>query len=292
MNMNNYLNANIRLNHIVECPLCYTKDSIDFESENREKFNFKAVQCTNCKLVYIDTVIDLEDLNKFYNKYNYNRNILNSDLDEKRKKMYKIDKIYTENFIKNDSRVKILDIGGGSGDFLSHFSSNFKKNVLEIDIAAIDKGVSIYNDIKFYNNFSQIKNEETFDVIIFRGTLQYMPNLNQISDFCYNHLSENGKIILLSIPNIDCILAKIQRQHWNLFNRMEHRYNFGIEQVKLLFKKFKLLNVDYPYYNTPYENYQNDLMNLENIYLNKPGSIEQKFPFFGSMMNLVFIKSI
>lgn len=291
MNINSNDIIDVKLQYIRECPICHSKEKNDFETTFRENFNFKAVQCNNCKLVYIDTVIDLEDLNIFYNKYNYNRNIQNTNLGEKRIIMYKLDQTYAERFIKNGQRLKILDIGGGSGEFLSNFSSNIDKIVLEIDNTALEKGMQTYKNIIFHNNFNLIMNNDIFDIIIFRGTLQYMPDLNKISSFCDQHLSPKGKIILLAIPNIDSILAQIQRQNWNLFNRLEHRYNFGIQQIKMLFNNFNLLDVEYPYHNTPYENYQNDLIDLENIFLKKPGSIEKKFPFFGSMMNLVFQKN-
>jgi 16S rRNA G527 N7-methylase RsmG len=279
----------VRRNAVIKCPLCSSKKKIPFEIDRRV-LQFKAVQCKICGLIYMDSVVHSDDMHLLYNGYNAGRNRIDKKLEVKRKVMYKLDRAFTMDQIDRKSTTAILDIGGGAGDFLSLFPKAFKKFIIEVDRKAVERGQKQFKSITFFSSQDEVGIDQQFDHIIFRGTLQYMTNLNQTSEFCRKHLKRGGSVILLAIPNADSLLAQIQREHWSLFNRIEHRYCFGLKQLERLFgDDFKLARYEFPYLGTPYENYSQDLTKLIDIFNDKK-KIKLKFPFWGSMLNAVLIK--
>lgn len=285
----------VRTRRVDNCPICDSKERVAFESSRVIDKKINGVRCINCGLIYMDAVVIEGDLHMLYDGYNKNRNIQDVELEKKRKKMYLLDAAYTGRFIGKDQK-SILDIGCGEGDFLSFFDHKMEKYGIEIDATAGNKAREKYPDVNFFRtleNFSSLVDRD-LDIILFRGTIQYMTDIKGVAAFCDKHTRTGSKVIILATPNADSLLAQIQKEHWGLFNRVEHKYCFGMKQINLLFgNNFRQLDYDLPYLGTPYENYLEDLQKVIKLFECAESNselVKTSFPFFGSMMSVVLEK--
>jgi len=234
----------------------------------------------------MSSVVEADDLNLLYMGYNDGRDTKEAALAAKRKIMYERDYSYVHPFIRPDD-LRILDIGCGSGGFLSRFDRHLEKCGIEIDAVAPSKQLA---DIEVYSSLADVPSGKLFDIIIFRGTLQYQVDLLKIRSFLDQRLASRGRIFILATPNADSLLCNLQRQHWALFNAIEHRYCFGLEQIKRLLPGYRVLDYDMPYLGTPYENYPSDLVKVLSMIDDDAARIE-KVPFFGSIINIILEKA-
>jgi SAM-dependent methyltransferase len=228
--------------------------------------------------------LDDNEFHEYYNKYNNTRDTENNELDIKRNICYINDK----KFIDTNCNIftNILDIGCGNGLFLQLFDCE-NKTGYDIDKNIIIKNKLEYPNTNFINNLDKINNEEQFDLIIFRGTFQYMRDLNYIKEFIKEHLTKNGYLVILSLPNKNSPLAEIQRENWGLYNPIEMFNIFSLKSIKNLFNNYKSVNVEFPYLETPYSDEKNDMIKFQELITNNK---HQKFPFWGSMMQIIFQK--
>ena len=292
MNLNETeLLRGVRLQKVEQCPICGTTERLPYDLQDDPGRLIRGVQCANCALVYMDAFVDSADLARFYSGYHQDRTGDNAALAAKRQQMYVLDAEYAMRFV-GGGHQSLLDVGCGAGDFLAHFPDELGRYGIEIDSLALRLGQKLYPSVTFFSSPEQAAQTVpgAFDVVIFRGTLQYMPDLSVISAFVRSHIRPGGRILLLATPNADSLLARVQREDWGLYNSIEHRYCFGIKQLQRLFgNEFHLLDYALPYLGTPYENYLNDLDKVCTLLKNGEGaSRKQSIPFFGSMMNVVF----
>ena len=281
----------VRLLKVNQCPICGSDTRLPYDLRDDPARLIHCVQCANCALVYMDALVDAVDLVHFYTGYHQHRIEDNAELAAKRKQMYVLDAEYAMRFM-GTSHQSVLDIGCGAGDFLAHFPTELDRYGIEIDATALQLGQALYPSVTFFSSLELAAQAVscTFDVVMFRGTLQYMTDLPTIADFVRSHIRPGGRLLLLATPNADSLLARVQREDWGLYNSIEHRYCFGIRQLQRLFgNQFRLLDYALPYLGTPYENYLDDLDKVCAV-LGRPDSalVKQSIPFFGSMMNVVF----
>lgn len=289
--MKNDAMKHLRIKNIVRCPLCGAskRRSFEYGMSSPEEPN-RAVECTVCGLIYVNVAVEDEDIARLYEGYLEQRITEDTAFLEKRMQMYALDYAFVERFLPASCR-EVLDVGCGEGDFLSYFGSSVHKHGIEVDSHARTTDALAHHGIHFYDSFSNISPEQLFDVIVFRGTLQYMPDLAATRDFCFKHLKSGGALYILALPNADSLLARVQREHWALFNRAEHRYHFGFAQLERLFgPDLSMTAYDLPYLGTPYENYREDYRQVVRMFT-EPEARKNKVPFFGSMLNAVFKKN-
>ena len=104
----------------------------------------------------------------------------------------------------------------------------------------------------------------------------------------YNSLKPGGHLVFLATPNSNSIVYKI----FNDLPALDPPRNFFIPSDKTLVNVcknagFKLLEVDYPYFNSPYSNIIKDHFTL---IISLFSSSKPNFPFWRNMMNVVFKK--
>jgi SAM-dependent methyltransferase len=270
----------VRLKPVLSCPLCQANAADPFADGE-----IPAVRCRSCGLIYMSSVVEAEDLERLYRGYNDGRDTKEAALAAKRKIMYEKDYSYVHPFIRVDD-LRILDIGCGGGGFLSRFDRHLEKYGIEIDAAAPSKELA---DIEVYSSLAAVPSGKLFDIVIFRGTLQYQVDLLKIRMFLDQRLASHGRIFILAAPNADSLLCNLQREHWALFNAIEHRYCFGLEQIRRLLPGYRVLDYDMPYLGTPYENYQGDLVKVLRM-IDDEAARTERVPFFGSIINIILEK--
>ena len=106
---------------------------------------------------------------------NYFDKRLSNDL--KRMKSFELEKDYIKKFVKNNfnENCKILDMGSSTGEMLDYFKVN-KKNTICIENNEFAKNISKEKGYTVYANILEIPEDIFFDIVIFRGTIQYFPS--------------------------------------------------------------------------------------------------------------------
>ena len=171
-----------------------------------------------------------------------------SEEEQRRQRMYRQELARIQHYVPHFAHGgNVLDIGCGTGAFLSLWGTTWQKYGIELsDYAshcARQRGVVTAFDPR--DNF--------FDVIVFRGTLQHIPDpLYKISE-CYYWLKPGGAIIFLATPNTH---SPVYRLFQNL-PMIKEPLNFLLPSDKMLLQiltnfGFKDIYFYYPYRGTPY----------------------------------------
>jgi len=254
---------------------------------------FKALECACCGMVTIEPSLSEEGLVQFYSNYMKMR----TDNEEKmrlRKVQYEQDLRFIMNFIENG---KILDVGCNGGFFLNVFDNNFEKYGIEIDPGAVEYAHQNFNlDVRLEKFGEDSFDNESFDLVIFRGVIEHMFDPKSALDRAWEVLKPGGKLFFSATPNIDCISADIYREKWRVWHPIEHINFFSVKTLHELMGKdrFNLLAAEYPYLGTPYENQGQDYRKLKSdIVLKEKGQwdeVKSSPPFWGNMMNVVYSK--
>jgi SAM-dependent methyltransferase len=141
--------------------------------------------------------------------------------------------------LKNVPPGRVLDIGCGFGDVLRELKNRgWEAHGIEINqIAAAQAkkfGLEIFvgqlSDARFPSKF--------FDAVILRHSLEHMYRPSEILKEVRRILKDNG-VLLIEVPNVDSLEARIFKTRWALWNPPEHLYHFSRTTLELLLNKFK-----------------------------------------------------
>ncbi|TSC78287.1 MAG: hypothetical protein G01um101433_321 [Parcubacteria group bacterium Gr01-1014_33] len=196
----------------------------------------------------------------------------------KREKMYAQEmeriKKYIPTFAKGGS---VLDVGCGRGEFLSLWGEQWEKFGIELSdharVIAESRGVTTHFDPE--DNF--------FDAVVFRGTIQHIPDpIMKISE-CYYWLKPGGSLIFLATPNTHGIVYRLFqdlpfiKEHLNFLlpsDKMLRQIltNFGFSEIIFI----------YPYWGIPYARPAHDIT----AFILRLFRLKRKtnFPFWGNSM--------
>ena len=212
-------------------------------------------------------------LKKLYEKEYFE----NEELAKKRKVMYLKDFSRLKKYFNLNKGGNVLDIGCGTGDFLSLFGKEWIKYGIEVsDFArAVAKEKGVITDFEIKDN--------CFDLIIFRGTIQHIPDPIRRIGECYYWLKKGGGIVFLATPNTNSVYYKL----FNDLPMLSETRNFllpsdiMLKQILVNFG-FKIKGFEYPYLDTPYASPAKDIL----YFLLKLLKIKKdiKFPFYKNLM--------
>jgi SAM-dependent methyltransferase len=269
------------------CILC---DSVNVQSLNFN--NIFIIKCNACEFQYIPNNNKYlgED---FYSNYFTRRNAKkHTKLNELRKVQYKIDAKFLSSYIRHNSNI--LDVGCSSGGFLFEIHNQYSLEFLtgvDIDKSSIKEANRQYSDIaKFKNtNLLEVDSNEQFDLILFRGTFQYLDqDLHRSIQHIKRLLSKNGKIIIYSLPTTDSFIYYLLKNKWALFHP-EMSLMFNEESLRFLCEKYSLIidDISYPYLEDVYADIDNNYKQVQKII---SGESTMSTPFWGGVMRIVISK--
>ena len=180
----------------------------------------------------------LENLGKYYESVDYI-----SHTDSKRSLFEKCYHFIKSIALKNKlslvnslqpSQGSILDIGAGTGDFLSVVKEN---GWITIGVEPSDKAKAIAKNkgVAFVDQTSELENN-SFDIITMWHVLEHVPNLdNQLKEL-KRLLKPNGNLII-AVPNFKSFDAKHYGNFWAAYDVPIHFWHFSKTAIKRLFAK-------------------------------------------------------
>jgi 2-polyprenyl-3-methyl-5-hydroxy-6-metoxy-1,4-benzoquinol methylase len=180
----------------------------------------------------------LENLGKYYESVDYI-----SHTDSKRSLFEKAYHLVKSIALKNKlslinslqpNKGSILDIGAGTGDFLSVAKEN-GWHTIGVEPSEKAKAIAKKKGVSFVGETSELENQ-SFDVISMWHVLEHVPNLeNQIKEL-KRLLKPNGTLIV-AVPNFKSFDAKHYGKFWAAYDVPIHFWHFSKMAIKMLFEK-------------------------------------------------------
>ncbi|WIW71088.1 class I SAM-dependent methyltransferase [Anaerosinus gibii] len=272
------------------CPWHLDNDqSIDFLYKDNMGCNI--VKCKKCGIVFAQKRLNKNGLKKYWDDYLSRIHVHDDELVEKRNKMYKIDFSFIQQYKKNG---KVLDVGCGNGSFLDLFNEyGYKTFGVEFGREAAEKAEKKHNI--YCGEFSKLDLKEKYDLIIFRGVLQYVPNSREYLDKAVSLLNDGGCIFITAQPNMDSFCFKLFKEK---FTQPVTGVDFIGYTEKVLthffeYRNFKKVGEKYFYEETPYADIENDILIVAKAIQIKESNEKITFrapAFWGNMMSVVYRK--
>ncbi len=187
---------------------------------------FRLVKCTRCGLIFVSPRPKKDEISKFYPKKTYWNSNAKSGFWKKRRESLYGKTLYKE-ISKRTTRGKILDIGSGTGLFLSGLKEKGWK-VSGIDISKVateisDKefGIKIKTGDFLTTNFPT----NHFDTVSLNGTLEHMYKPKEVLEKVAKVLKSDG-LLEITVPNMEGLGAKIFGKTWYGIDVPRHLYHF------------------------------------------------------------------
>ncbi len=211
--------------------LCGNCDDIILSLTDRHCVNFITVVCKNCGLIRAKDFFRNEDIVDFYKNFYrtdassiYYKDISPSDLFDKQKKKSKFRYDLLNKYkIKPLNKLKIIDLGGGVGGILDHFSNDNEKYLFD------------FHDP--YLNFAETKGIKSVkggldkidfkaDIIILSHVIEHWNDFENEIQKLINIQKKNETLNYIEFPGVDSI--KMGRREGDVLGDIQipHVYYF------------------------------------------------------------------
>ena len=161
---------------------------------------------------------------------------------------------------------KLLDIGAGTGDFLT-VAKNDGWQTVGIEPSAKAKEIAIKKGVNFAQDLASLESN-SFDIITMWHVLEHVPNLEEYISELKRLIKPSGTIII-AVPNFKSYDAKYYGEFWAAYDVPRHLWHFSKTAIQKLFAKenLKLVEVlpmkfDSFYVSLLSEKYKNGKMNF------------------------------
>ncbi|MBX9806647.1 MAG: class I SAM-dependent methyltransferase [Flavobacteriaceae bacterium] len=180
----------------------------------------------------------LENLGKYYESEDYI-----SHTDNKRSLFEKLYHFIKSIALKNklnlinslqSQKGKILDIGAGTGEFLS-VAKNDGWKTIGVEPSERAKAIAKSKGVSFVEQTSELENQ-SFDVISMWHVLEHVPDLDKQIKELKRLLKPTGTLII-AVPNFKSFDAQHYGKFWAAFDVPIHFWHFSKTAIKLLFEK-------------------------------------------------------
>jgi 2-polyprenyl-3-methyl-5-hydroxy-6-metoxy-1,4-benzoquinol methylase len=180
----------------------------------------------------------LENLGKYYESEDYI-----SHTDNKRSLFEKLYHFIKSVALKNKlnlinslqtNKGKILDIGAGTGEFLS-VAKNDGWETIGVEPSEKAKAIAKNKGVSFVEETTELENH-SFDVISMWHVLEHVPDLDKQIKELKRLLKPTGTLII-AVPNFKSFDAKHYGKFWAAYDVPIHFWHFSKTAIKILFEK-------------------------------------------------------
>lgn len=252
-------------------------------------------KCMKCGFVYSDKILNKSGLNAYWSHYSSEIHRKDKTAVVKRNKMYQLEFQFINQYI-NCKGKNVLDVGCGNGDFLDLFKQEDAQCYgVEYGAEAIKEASARYPI--WAGEFPYIKDINiSFDLIIFRGSLQYCVSPKKYLKRAMELLNCGGLLYITSSPNAQSLCFQLFKENFTLPVGVTDYYAFSepilTDYIKSL--RGRLISKYQFYEETPYANPYDDITTVAKAITykqqNKP--IDFKSPaFYDNMLTLVYQKT-
>lgn len=242
--------------NVISCNLCSSKDHKPFLQnittwEHPGRFNL--VKCQNCDLVFLNPRPRPNQIAQYYLPERYwggediSKPSWESITEKWRKERDKrYGRLYQEILRRFPKPARILDIGCGTGGFLTAFKER-EWQVLGTEVSpwAAFFSKKTYGFPVRIGDFLKVNlSGKKFEVAVFNNVLEHLfwprETLMKISKI----LVGNG-LLVVTVPNIKSLGFKLFEKEWYPIQPPRHLYHFSPKTIRALFKKtsFKVLAI-------------------------------------------------
>jgi ubiquinone/menaquinone biosynthesis C-methylase UbiE len=210
---------------------------------------FSLVQCCGCGWIYLNPMPTEDKIKKLYPKeywdFRYSKiKQMIADL---------LFKARIKKIRKYKKGGKVLDVGCGTGEFLSSLQK-IRYHCYGVDISEeACKKAKKKNSLIFNNNLKECKFPDSFfDIITLNHTLHQVLNPNDELKEIHRVL-KGDSILYILVPNADSYQFKIAKEAWFCLDPPRHIYHFTPDTQRMLLEKnrFKIIEISYPLYDLP-----------------------------------------
>lgn len=173
---------------------------------------------------------------------------------EKEKKLFLQNNQNLIKIIKSLKFKSICDIGCGTGYILSQFSKK-KKYLLGIDNDSHALQIaSRYGEVKNVNlNKKTLSINSKFDLVTLYHVIEHIKKPEHLLKNINKILNKKG-FLVLGTPDFDSAMARLYKNKYRMLNDQTHISLFSSDSLIRFLRdnKFKILKIDYPFFNTEY----------------------------------------
>jgi SAM-dependent methyltransferase len=291
----------------VPCNLCGSNDHALWANVR----GARVVRCRVCGLVFTNPRLPGAALHESYEE-DYGEQHEDPVLLAQRRQMYELEREDLRRWTAGrlvagpshgeGGRPRFLDVGCGTGEFLSLLAEDFEVYGVEVSQRYLQIARERYGLPHLIHGELTTAGFEAdfFEVVQMRGVLQHLPDpLGQLREAC-RVTKPGGLIVISATPNIASLAARVFRAHFRLLAPEQMVYNFSPTTLRALLEKtgYKVERFAFPYVRTPYFRWTQP---LEFAWLaaklagrqiaGRPTDDIRAPAFFGSMMTCVARKA-
>lgn len=238
-------------NKNILCPNCGSSKDRSILSSQDYRFKltnsrFDLIECHDCGLIFLFPIPNLKesinyypDEESYYGKPNKIFNRFSNYV-----ALSKVNEI--EKFME---KGKILDLGCGTGDFLSKFDeTKWEKFGVEISNQASKTASKISNVIVFNSELIDCKFPDNyFDVVSANHVLEHLYNFQETISEIHRILKDGG-IFYIRLPNISSNQYKLTGEYWLHLDVPRHINFFSPDTLSQFLRNsgFEVVHTGYP----------------------------------------------
>lgn len=249
--------------------------------------------CDECGLHYAGKQLVGDGLAYFWANYLQDDHRADEVMLDLRQRMYSLDYSYIARFLAPGS--SILDVGCADGLFLDCFNQD-GHSCYGVEFGASAASAAAEKYTVWEGVLPELDIPITFDLIIFRGVLQYFLNPRAYLKKAVELLRDRGLIFVTAQPNMDSLCHKVYRDKFTLGpNEFTYAgYTPAIIDAELTRLGCHLVGEKFFYEETPYAAPEKDIEEVLSAISRKRQGLEiitTAPAFWGNMMTLVFQKN-
>jgi len=175
----------------------------------------------------------------------------------------------------------VCDVGCSTGEFLETIQWAGPRFGMEVNPSAVE----VARTSGFSFDKSILTEENFFDAVIFRGTIQHVPDPFLYIGAAYKSLKKGGVAVFLATPNANSVVYKL----FNTLPALDPVLNFYVPSDVTLSDvlrnyEFSVVDIEYPYVNSPYASPVADHLNFLKALVTRK---KPRFAFWRNMMNVI-----